>query len=118
MCKKYAPDAKLLCSDLININLPDQIFDAVWISHTLEHCNEPSKSLKEINRLLKPNGSIYIIVPYPSDMHRIHCGSSELKLNILDDAKSTLEFLKTEGYTILDSKLMNIKEPELFLKIK
>lgn len=116
--KKYVPEATFLMSDITNIDLPNEYFDAVWTSHTLEHSYDPIKTLKEFKRLLKPTGAIYIIVPYPSTSHRIHCGSSILKLDIEDEAKSTLNFLKSEGYNILNSKIINIREPELFINLK
>lgn len=116
--KNYVSNAHLICSDIKCIDLPDHTFDAVWCSHTLEHCDEPFETLKEFKRLLKAKGAIYIIVPYPADNHRIHCGSSKLKLDVLDGAKSTLTLLGDEGYDILDSKIINIREPEIFLRIK
>ena len=38
-------------------------FDVVRLSHVLEHLYEPLKTLKEIAKILKPNGQIRITVP-------------------------------------------------------
>jgi 2-polyprenyl-3-methyl-5-hydroxy-6-metoxy-1,4-benzoquinol methylase len=44
-------------------NLPDNFFDVIRLSHTLEHVYNPKETLKEIYRILKPNGSVIIKVP-------------------------------------------------------
>lgn len=38
-------------------------FDAITLNHVVEHVHEPRKLLLEINRLLKPNGTLYIATP-------------------------------------------------------
>lgn len=44
-------------------NLPPSTFDAVSLSHTLEHLPNPVRTLGEIHRLLKPGGRLAVIVP-------------------------------------------------------
>ena len=43
-----------------NLPFADSMFDAVWTIHALEHIHEPGKVLKEIRRLLKPNGLLFL----------------------------------------------------------
>ena len=38
--------------------------DEVYSAHTLEHLDNPMDMVKEINRVLKPNGKLTIKVPY------------------------------------------------------
>src|SRR5207247_212135 len=38
-------------------------FDAVTVSHTLEHLHEPVDALAEIRRVTKPGGRVAILVP-------------------------------------------------------
>jgi len=51
--------------DIINGYFPNQLlngmFDAVVISHVLEHCEDPVNILKEITKLLSPNGYLLLI---------------------------------------------------------
>jgi SAM-dependent methyltransferase len=51
------------CGDIRELGLADQSFDAVSMSHTLEHVDEPAAVLAEVRRVLKPNGRVAIAVP-------------------------------------------------------
>lgn len=46
-----------------NMPFKDEIFDACWMSHVLEHTMNPGIALKNVWRVLKPNGWFFIIVP-------------------------------------------------------
>ena len=46
-----------------NMPLADQSFDAVWMSHTLEHTMNISIALQSARRVLKDNGWLWICVP-------------------------------------------------------
>jgi 2-polyprenyl-3-methyl-5-hydroxy-6-metoxy-1,4-benzoquinol methylase len=51
------------CGNLEDAQLEPGSFDAVSLSHTLEHVPEPMRFLREVNRLMKPGGRLAIIVP-------------------------------------------------------
>ena len=51
------------CGELSDVDFDDESFDAVSMSHTLEHIAEPGAFLAELYRMLKPNGRIAIVVP-------------------------------------------------------
>ncbi len=57
----YHPD---IVGDVHNLPLPDNSVDAVLCLHLLEHVEEPQKAMKEIYRVLKPGGYLYIDVPF------------------------------------------------------
>lgn len=46
-----------------NLPFPDNTFDVVYSSHVLEHVNDEGKSLKEMKRVLNPNGTLIIGMP-------------------------------------------------------
>jgi len=50
----------------------DNTFDKILAHAILEHIPNPSKVLKELHRISKPNARIYILVPHASDPLR-HC---------------------------------------------
>lgn len=51
------------CGNLEDAPLEAGSFDAVSLSHTLEHVPQPMEFLREVNRLMKPGGRLAIIVP-------------------------------------------------------
>jgi 2-polyprenyl-3-methyl-5-hydroxy-6-metoxy-1,4-benzoquinol methylase len=63
--KKYcqAGFVGLLANVEYNLPFKDNIFDAVWISEVIEHIVEYQKLIKEIYRILKPNGCLYLTTP-------------------------------------------------------
>lgn len=44
--------------------IPDEQYDLVLSSHMLEHTANPLKVISEINRILKPDGKLLMIVPH------------------------------------------------------
>ena len=118
LAKNHIGDDRVIDSDITNTPFEDEKFDIVWCSHTLEHSYSPIESLKELCRITKKGGYVLIIIPYPTPHSDVHCGVNELKLNIQDNAESCINTLKENGFNIQEYYRMNIREPELFLKIK
>lgn len=54
---------KLIISKAESIPFKDGYFDAVFIRGALHHFQNPEKSLKEINRILKKNGQLVFLEP-------------------------------------------------------
>ena len=42
---------------------PDSLFDVIRLNHVLEHLTDPHGTMREIGRILKPEGIVYITVP-------------------------------------------------------
>ena len=61
--KKYNPD---IVMDMNKFPWPfnDNYFEEVFLSHVLEHAEDPNRVMAEIYRVLKPDGRAVIIVPY------------------------------------------------------
>lgn len=51
------------CGELRNVGLEPDSFDAVSLSHTLEHVPDPIAFLRDISRVMKPGARLAIIVP-------------------------------------------------------
>jgi SAM-dependent methyltransferase len=47
------------------LDFPDASFDMIWCRHCLEHSIFPFFTLSGFNRVLKPNGWLYVEVPAP-----------------------------------------------------
>jgi len=50
-------------SDIQNINLQDNLVDVAIAAEVLEHLPDPAVGIKELARITKPGGKIYISVP-------------------------------------------------------
>ncbi|MCH7916171.1 MAG: class I SAM-dependent methyltransferase [Deltaproteobacteria bacterium] len=48
---------------LENAGFTDGLFDVVCLNHVLEHLPDPQVTMREIKRILKPDGIVYITVP-------------------------------------------------------
>jgi SAM-dependent methyltransferase len=56
-------DIETHCGDIRDVALPEASFDAVSMSHTLEHVDDPAAVLAEVRRVAKPGGRVAIQVP-------------------------------------------------------
>lgn len=50
------------CEDFEHVVLPSQ-YDAIFLIHALEHCDNPVLVLKRCREWLKPNGRLFVAVP-------------------------------------------------------
>ncbi|HEU0131611.1 MAG TPA: methyltransferase domain-containing protein [Mycobacteriales bacterium] len=51
--------------DLQDMALPDASLDVIMTSHVLEHVPDTDAALREVFRVLKPGGSVILLVPVP-----------------------------------------------------
>ncbi len=54
---------------LHEIPRPNDTYDAIVLTQVLEHVPEPEAVLRELNRVLKPNGRLLVSVPLSSPLH-------------------------------------------------
>ena len=57
---KYPEDVKVKVGRGENLRFPENIFDVVICSNVLDHTDDPSKTLDEIYRVLKPAGKLIL----------------------------------------------------------
>lgn len=58
-------------SDITAIPVPDSSFDAILCTEVLEHVPEPILALKEMSRILKSGGVMYLSAPLASGLHQL-----------------------------------------------
>ena len=58
------PEVPIFQGFLKDANFPSQSFDIIVTRNTLEHIFDPNEDLRELNRLLKPGGLLYVKVPH------------------------------------------------------
>jgi predicted SAM-dependent methyltransferase len=54
--------------DITNIPLPDNSFDVIICNHVLEHVPNDAQAMRELQRILKPNGWAILQVPLDSNL--------------------------------------------------
>ena len=64
-------DIELLLGDGQNIRFEDDSFDVVICSEMLEHIPNPHAVIKELHRILKPNGNLVVSIPDESRIKQI-----------------------------------------------
>lgn len=87
---KYSEQPYVSKIDINNMDsFKDNFFDVVVCSHVLEHVKDDRKALKEINRVLKKDGFLFISVPINGDKTEIW---SEEKIKKVHEKRKTLEY--------------------------
>jgi ubiquinone/menaquinone biosynthesis C-methylase UbiE len=57
------PNFRLLAANVLELPFPDGSFDAVFYHHVIEHVDDPAGSLRELARVLRPGGLIFVGCP-------------------------------------------------------
>lgn len=89
---------------------PDNSFDLVYTSHTLEHLSDPLSLVVDVHRILKPGAVFKIISPHwtnPSSHHIEH--KSYFSSKSFDYIDSTHSFLSKLGFELTEKKLRLIR---------
>ena len=58
-----------IVADGKNLPFKDDVFDGILIESVLEHIDEPEIVIREAYRVLKPNGKIYVSIPFVFVFH-------------------------------------------------
>jgi SAM-dependent methyltransferase len=64
----YTPDIEW---DGVTLPLPDNSVDSAMMTEVLEHCPDAGAVLKEVSRVLRPGGFIFLTVPFIWPMHDV-----------------------------------------------
>ncbi|WP_432817121.1 class I SAM-dependent methyltransferase [Sulfitobacter sp. JB4-11] len=66
--KMHAAGLRAHCrqADVLSLPYDDQSFDVVMAAHVLEHLPDPKRALREMVRVLKPGGVVFVCVTRPS----------------------------------------------------
>jgi len=95
--------------------------DILYSSHTLEHAFNVSSVLKGFQKLLKPGGLLFLVLPYV-DSHITntwnHCGKYQLGLHIDDGGETVRDYIEAHGFDIISSERHSVREPEIWIKAR
>lgn len=112
-----------LIADLTKLPLKDETFDAVLCTQVLEHLQEPEKVLRELWRVLKKGGIIYLSTPQgwgvhqaPHDYYRYTCYGLQY---LLEKVGFKIIYIKPAGgYFKYLANRLTIFPKMMFWKIK
>ena len=83
----FSQSSDILVMDMHAMTFPDAGFDAVYVSHALEHSNDLDRALGEIARVARPGAAVAVEVPV---RHRGH-EADLIEFAGLADLRSRLE---------------------------
>jgi SAM-dependent methyltransferase len=116
------------CADADNLSfIADNTYDVVYAMHSLEHMYSPSKVVSSCHRILKKEGHLLVVLPYPCGDSEGHLGGVELGIcqskgafytAPYDDGLSVCNFFKQRGFTVLAKKYDSFREPEIWLTLR
>jgi SAM-dependent methyltransferase len=72
------PTEAMVMMDITDIQLPDDVFDAIYCSHVFEHIPDDRKAMAELQRVLKPGGWAILQVPQDITMAETREGWEEM----------------------------------------
>jgi len=70
---KNVPSSNISYGDILKTSFPDEEFDIIIACEVLEHITSLDEAVKEMNRILKPQGTIIISVPYRQKIKMEEC---------------------------------------------
>ena len=96
----------------------DEVFDVVLSSHSLEHSFDPGMVMKEVSRVLKQGGLLFVVVPFPDIADYAidaHVGRDILGTSDVGNGKlKFMTFLNNYGFLVSELKEDSFREPELW----
>lgn len=106
-------------SDFHKLHLQNLYFDVVYSSHSLEHALHPDKVLKEFHRVLKPNGVLFLVLPFPDTGDLEAHVAKEILGTVEDDGgKKVVAYIESMGFELINKQFDSFREPEIWLTFK
>lgn len=97
--KGFKGNISYLCADIENSQLADKSFDAIVCYSVFPHFRDKPKALREINRLLKKEGQLFICHTSSRQViNEIHQSLPEVCDHILPENKDTRRMLFEAGF--------------------
>jgi ubiquinone/menaquinone biosynthesis C-methylase UbiE len=97
--KGFTGNIRYLCADIGNSRLADESFDAAVCYSVFPHFQDKPKALREINRLLKKNGKIFIChTSSRQAINDVHRSTPEVCDHLFPENEDTRRLLSGAGF--------------------
>lgn len=90
--------ANVVMGDAYNLEYNDNTFDNVLMSDVIEHLEKPDIAVKEVKRVLRPNGYYYIVTP-PAKMGGLHDKYHYKEYT----PKELVEYIESWGFILINN---------------
>jgi ubiquinone/menaquinone biosynthesis C-methylase UbiE len=98
--KGFRGNIDYLNADITSVPLPDEVFDAVVCYSSFPHFHDKPKALREINRLLKKGGKLFIChTSSRAKINEIHRGIAAVADDTIPDSSEMRNMLVETGFT-------------------
>jgi len=121
LAKKYSAPLQssysniaFIVTDAFKLPFQEDVFDAVWSIGLLEHFEKPSEALKEMRRVIRPEGKVMAIVPFRyGPLGILNYGFRKLRREWIREDETPLD--SKELYTLFDqAQLRNINVKKMY----
>jgi len=97
--KKFSGNIEYLCADIENSGLSDEAFNVVVCYSVFPHFDDKPRALREINRVLKPNGCLFIgHTSSRRAINDIHSSLPEVCTHVFPDNDDMHRLLSEAGF--------------------
>jgi ubiquinone/menaquinone biosynthesis C-methylase UbiE len=97
--KNFRCDVEYICSDITATGFEDSVFDAVVCYSSFPHFRDKFQALKEISRILKKSGRLFIChTSSSSTINKIHQQIPELVTDLVPTREEMLLLLLSAGF--------------------
>lgn len=96
-------------------------FDIIMCSHTLEHAYDPDKVIEKFRSILKNDGFLFVVLPFPDLMNNIdvHVAKDILGTSDPKNGENKIQsFFNKNGFEIFEKHFDSFREPEIWLSLK
>jgi ubiquinone/menaquinone biosynthesis C-methylase UbiE len=98
--RRFGGNISYLCADIEDSRLPDRSFDAVVCYSVFPHFRDKPKALREINRLLRKGGRLFICHTSGREaINEIHRSLPEVCDHLFPENGETQRMLSAAGFT-------------------
>jgi ubiquinone/menaquinone biosynthesis C-methylase UbiE len=110
--KYFEGNIEYVCTDIHSTDFADKTFDAVICYSSFPHFHNKTRALKEINRVLKKGGMLFIChTSSRTDINKIHRQIQEVRHDLIPDKEEMQELFLSAGFDDIEIR----DEPSSYL---